>query len=202
MIKLSVNETKWSSLLARTGALILYISIWIFDFGPERLPGLSRNGPLRSVCTFNYGPIYPPITSLVLDYLTWKFLPSELSESELQETLFWGNRYFIWIHTFYNTLDSTPLKNVHNAWMFYGLNLYGFKIWISYFLDNDNFCTHNFKSYLAQKLSQKMVVIQWQFLHHSLSQYNFLWKKVFRKSICIIKERIVTQWHQPIAEMY
>ena len=46
MIKLSVNKTKWSSLLARTRALILYISIWIFDFGPEKLPGLSRNGPL------------------------------------------------------------------------------------------------------------------------------------------------------------
>ena len=46
MIKLSVKETKWSSLLARTRALILYISIWIFDFGPEKLPGLSRNGPL------------------------------------------------------------------------------------------------------------------------------------------------------------
>ena len=45
MIKLSVNETKWSSLLARTRALILYISIWKFDFGPETLPGLSRNGP-------------------------------------------------------------------------------------------------------------------------------------------------------------
>ena len=45
MIKLSVNETKWSSLLARTRALILYISIWKFDFGPEMLPGLSRNGP-------------------------------------------------------------------------------------------------------------------------------------------------------------
>ena len=45
MIKLSVKETKWSSLLARTGALILYISIWIFDFGPEKLSGLSRNGP-------------------------------------------------------------------------------------------------------------------------------------------------------------
>ena len=44
-IKLSVNETKWSSLLARTRALILYISIWIFDFGPAKLPGLSRNGP-------------------------------------------------------------------------------------------------------------------------------------------------------------
>ena len=44
-IKLSVNETEWSSLLARTRARILYISIWKFDFGPERLPGLSRNGP-------------------------------------------------------------------------------------------------------------------------------------------------------------
>ena len=43
-MKLSVNETKWSSLLARTCALILYISIRIFEFGPENLPGLSRNG--------------------------------------------------------------------------------------------------------------------------------------------------------------
>ena len=45
MIKLSVNETKWSSLLARTHPFILYISISIFDFGPENLPGLSRNAP-------------------------------------------------------------------------------------------------------------------------------------------------------------
>ena len=49
MIKLSVKETKWSSLLARTRALILVISISIFDFGPEKLPGLSRNGPLAPV---------------------------------------------------------------------------------------------------------------------------------------------------------
>ena len=33
MIKLLVSETKWSSLLARTGAFILYISIWIY--GPQ-----------------------------------------------------------------------------------------------------------------------------------------------------------------------
>ena len=46
MIKLSVNETKWRSFLARTRAPILFISVWIFDFGPEKLPGLSRNGPL------------------------------------------------------------------------------------------------------------------------------------------------------------
>ena len=39
------SETKWSCLLARTRALILYTSIWIFDFGPEKLPGLSTNGP-------------------------------------------------------------------------------------------------------------------------------------------------------------
>ena len=45
-MKLSGNETKWSSLLTRNRVLILYISIWIFDFGPEKLPGLSRNGPL------------------------------------------------------------------------------------------------------------------------------------------------------------
>ena len=46
MIKLSVKETKWSSLLARTRDRILYILIWKFDFGTEKLPGLSRNGPL------------------------------------------------------------------------------------------------------------------------------------------------------------
>ena len=44
-MKLSVNETKWSSLLGGTSTLTLYISIWIFDFGPEKLPGLSRNRP-------------------------------------------------------------------------------------------------------------------------------------------------------------
>ena len=49
MIKLSVNESKWSSLTPRTHALILYISIWIFDFKPEKLPGRSRNWPLVPV---------------------------------------------------------------------------------------------------------------------------------------------------------
>ena len=45
MIKLSVNETKWSSLLTGTRALTLYIAIWIFYFAPEKLLGLSTNGP-------------------------------------------------------------------------------------------------------------------------------------------------------------
>ena len=45
MIKLSVNETKRSSLLARTRAFILDISILTFDFRPEKLPGLSRDRP-------------------------------------------------------------------------------------------------------------------------------------------------------------
>ena len=54
MIKISVNETEWSSLLARTRVLILYISIWKFDFGPETLPGLSRNGPLATSISNEY----------------------------------------------------------------------------------------------------------------------------------------------------
>ena len=63
MIELSVSETKCSSLLARTRALILYISIWIFDFGPKKLPGLSRNGPqVRS-----HSPFQPS-----LDSTDWK----------------------------------------------------------------------------------------------------------------------------------
>ena len=45
-INLSVNEIKWSSLLARTHAFSLFISLWILDFGPDKLPGVSRNGPL------------------------------------------------------------------------------------------------------------------------------------------------------------
>ena len=59
MIKLSVNETKWSSLLARTRALILCILIWKFDFGPEKLPGLSRNGPQARSQVFFYGRCDP-----------------------------------------------------------------------------------------------------------------------------------------------
>ena len=55
MIKLSVNEIKWSSLLTRTRAFILYISIWIFDFGPEKFPGLSRNGPRITLAYVTWG---------------------------------------------------------------------------------------------------------------------------------------------------
>ena len=59
MIKLSVSETKWSSLLATTRALILYISIWIFDFGPEKLPGLLRNEPQARLFKSCWIVIYP-----------------------------------------------------------------------------------------------------------------------------------------------
>ena len=56
MIKLSVSETKWSSLQAGTGRPIIYISIWIFDFGPEKLPGARFSklpvitGPVKLFC--------------------------------------------------------------------------------------------------------------------------------------------------------
>ena len=49
MIKLSVSETKWSSLLARTGALILYISIGKFDFGPESYRDFRETGPRSQI---------------------------------------------------------------------------------------------------------------------------------------------------------
>ena len=58
MIKLSVSKAKWNSLLARTRALILYISISIFDFGPEKLPALSRNGPQAPVVQTLDGAIH------------------------------------------------------------------------------------------------------------------------------------------------
>ena len=54
LLKLSVNETKWSSLLARTHDFILYISIWIFDFDPEKLPVLSRNWPMNMLSRGDY----------------------------------------------------------------------------------------------------------------------------------------------------
>ena len=35
----------WFVSYCRTHDFILLILIWIFDFGPKRLPGLSRDGP-------------------------------------------------------------------------------------------------------------------------------------------------------------
>ena len=43
-VKISVNETKWTSLEARTHLTLLETLISKFDFGPVKLPGLSRNG--------------------------------------------------------------------------------------------------------------------------------------------------------------
>ena len=45
-VKLSAKETKWTSLEVRTHATFLETSISKYDFGPVKLPGLSRNGPL------------------------------------------------------------------------------------------------------------------------------------------------------------
>ena len=75
MIKQSVNETKWSSLLARTCTLFLYILIWISDFGPVKLPGLSRNrpfGPQHIVFSLPKGKsCYPVVlwTSTILNFI-------------------------------------------------------------------------------------------------------------------------------------
>ena len=81
-MKVSVNETKWTSLLARTHAFILYISISIFDFGPEKLPGLSRNGPQEWLTS-------SPITeAFVSGLLGNHFLVEELEEKFKINTFF------------------------------------------------------------------------------------------------------------------
>ena len=49
-VKLSAKETKWTPLEIRTHPTILENLISKYDFGPVKLPGLSRNGPL--MCYF------------------------------------------------------------------------------------------------------------------------------------------------------
>ena len=71
MIKLSVNETKWSILLARTRALILFISIPIFDFGPKKVIGTFKKrapGPHYCARPMHFGSRGPGVVqSFVLD---------------------------------------------------------------------------------------------------------------------------------------
>ena len=55
MIKLSLSETKWSSLLSRTGALILFILIWIFEFGPEKVTRTFKKRATALVILFSTG---------------------------------------------------------------------------------------------------------------------------------------------------
>ena len=44
-VKLLAKETKWTFLEFRTHLTFLETLISKFDFGPVKLPGLSRNGP-------------------------------------------------------------------------------------------------------------------------------------------------------------
>ena len=71
MIKLPVNETKWSILLARTRVLILFISIWIFDFGPKKVIGTFKKrapGPHYCARLMRFGSRGPGVVqSFVLD---------------------------------------------------------------------------------------------------------------------------------------
>ena len=103
MIKLSVNETKWSSLLARTYALILYISIWIFDVGPEKLPWLSRNGPLDRWANMFHVHKRRPCSISIIVILTGgpPVLPCKKRSK---------NRIYIYLQ--WNSVGSAPLPAV------------------------------------------------------------------------------------------
>ena len=48
-VKLSSKETKWTSLEVRTHPTFLETLFSKYDFGPVKLPGLSRNRPLEVV---------------------------------------------------------------------------------------------------------------------------------------------------------
>ena len=113
MIKLSVSETKWSCLLARTRALILYISIWKFDFGPETLPGLSRNGPQVFIYpTFSGIFVCGPLQSFVFWGRRSWFCPCVIG-------WFWPTLYFLCETSTWH-LDSCPPEN---TW-------YGVILWV------------------------------------------------------------------------
>ena len=43
VMKLSVNEVKWTGLRGRSCATIEQVQVLKFAFGPEKFPGLSRN---------------------------------------------------------------------------------------------------------------------------------------------------------------
>ena len=49
-VKLLAKETKWALLEVRTQHTFLENLISKYDFGPVKLPGLSRNGPQPGSC--------------------------------------------------------------------------------------------------------------------------------------------------------
>ena len=57
-MKLSVNEAKLTGLCARNCATIQQVLILKFAFGPEKLPGLSRNGPKKECCQYYTAKCY------------------------------------------------------------------------------------------------------------------------------------------------
>ena len=61
-VKVSVRETKLTSLEARTRPTFLETLISKYDFGPVKLPGLSRNGPLDR---YTDSPIVPLANFLI-----------------------------------------------------------------------------------------------------------------------------------------
>ena len=123
MIKLSVSETKWSSLLARTRTLILCFSIRMFDFGPQKLPVLSRNGPL-DFSNRNWGEINCFLYTIEASCLSFQsvinlFMP--LSKNPLPHL--WPEISFHWFYNFCQLLQSIWYPKI-STW--YYLNLWFF----------------------------------------------------------------------------
>ena len=90
-MKLSVNETKLTGLCARNCATIQ--QVLILKFGPEKLPGLSRNGPLagyilEGLVSFDEGVW--TLGKIVEDgrgSLQWGKMASQLADSLVHDLL-------------------------------------------------------------------------------------------------------------------
>ena len=77
-MKLSINEAKLTGLWARNCAAIKQVLILKFAFGPEKLPELSKNGPLD--WTRETAEIEPGVYTIAAKYRSQRISSLQISE--------------------------------------------------------------------------------------------------------------------------
>ena len=77
-MKLSINEAKLTGLWARNCAAIKQVSNLKFAFGPEKLPELSKDGPLDR--TRETAEIEPGVYTIAAKYRSQRISSLQISE--------------------------------------------------------------------------------------------------------------------------
>ena len=77
-MKLSINEAKLTGLWARNCAAVKQVSNLKFAFGPEKLPELSKNGPLDR--TRETAEIEPGVYTIAAKYRSQRISSLQISE--------------------------------------------------------------------------------------------------------------------------